>query len=108
MKTDNEMIEALKKSKYPYEITLSVKAHLCQAPDISEGFMHFRFADTSADVKIDDKRIGEVSGCIGGGTEISISTETRSISYMIDAPTFWYALLDALGKWGFENKWKED
>lgn len=96
MNKADEKKKALEESSFPYEITLTVKAVLKRAPDVSTGSMGIMFADTSSTIRMGEKRIGEVNAIIGGGVEVSVDLSGLGLAYRVSPIEFWNALEDAL------------
>lgn len=64
-------------------------------PGVSHGTLSFRFVDCVAYVSIGDKEIGQVSGLVGGGTELQ-HNDVPGTHWVITPQEFWRAFTEAL------------
>jgi hypothetical protein len=61
------------------------------------GHMYFTFADTTVSMKRDGKPIGEVSGCVGGGVQLTHIDHPHQ-TWRVSPEALWEAFVAALPK----------
>ena len=69
-------------------VALSVPARVTYT-DGRGGTLHMAFVDCVANVMKDGQKVGEVSGCIGGGIEITRVGDSRT--FYIEPADLWHA-----------------
>lgn len=73
-------------------------------PAGASGVMHFAFQDTTATVSEGDRKLGSITGCVGGGLEIEIiSDDDRREVWYLDPRDTWKAVTEAVAKWKEQN-----
>lgn len=73
-------------------MTLTIEARLTYDGNAGS-VMHMRFADCVATVSEGGEKIGEISGCLGGGTELK--DEASGATWYLSPEALWTAFCDA-------------
>jgi len=80
------------------EYNLTIPLEITFNPKRNENKVHMFFSDTTIDIKDEDNNnIGRVSGCVGGGIELTIEKDDGRIFY-INAKVLWNTFVKMLNR----------
>ncbi len=81
----------------PYVFNSNIPVYHTSCPKRKKNWLHMKFADTTVDVSLEDKHVGSISGCLGGGIEITIrSGKKKGNTYLIKSTDIWKAVCESL------------